>query len=151
MALWGAQYAGLASAAAPTVALQGTATAQQIENAPLVNQSADVQNRYSSQIIDNRNDVFINQPIINNRDHYVNNINTQVIRDNNYYHYNTQNLYRDNIINTYQNQVIRQTNNFATYSSTVGVLPGTAQSIDYGTTYAGYAAGYAGAAAGLLL
>ena len=132
-----------ASLAAPAVALAGSQQSLAIQNPPLLTQSATQQARYSQQIIDNRTDITVNQPIINNRDHYINNINTQIIRDNNFYHYNQQNLYRDNIINTYQNQVFRQQNNFADYSQSFGQLPGTVSNIDYGTSYGGYLGGNA--------
>ena len=163
MALLGGQFAApaLAAAAAPAVAaptavLPGAATSQAIERPAIVNNFADSQNRYTSQVVDNRNDVFINQPIINNRDHYINNLNTQIIRDNNFYHYNTQNLYRDNVINTYQNQVVRQQFNYSTASQTFGRLPGSVSNINYGTQFlnggavwgAGLGYGWGAAAAG---
>ena len=132
-----APLAAGAALAAPTVALTGTQQALQYTNPALLTQSATQQARYSQQIVDNRTDITVNQPIINNRDHYVNNINTQVIRDNNFYHYHQQNLVRDNVINTYQNQVFRQQNNFSDYSQSFGRLPGTVSNINYGTTFAG--------------
>ena len=145
-----APLAPAAAAVAPTVALPGQQQALQYTNPPLLTQSATQQARYSQQVIDNRTDITVNQPIINNRDHYVNNINTQVIRDNNFYHYHQQNLVRDNVINTYQNQVLRQQNNFSDYSQSFGRLPGTVSNINYGTSFGGWlggAAAYGGAAA----
>ena len=123
--------------AAATQLLAGTSQAYQQNLAPLQTQSADSQNVYSQQIQDNRRDIYINQPIINDRNHYINNINRQLIRDNNFYHYQQQNLYRDNYINTYQNQVYRQTNNYASYSCSTGLLAGSVSNYNYGTTCCG--------------
>ena len=149
MALYAAdaQFAApFAAAAAPTLALAGTQQALAYQNPAIVTQEATQQARYSQQVVDNRTDITVNQPIINNRDHYINNINTQVIRDNNFYHYHQQNFVRDNVINTFQNQVFRQQNNFADYSQSFGRLPGTVSNIDYGTSFGGVAGCGLGAA-----
>ena len=139
-----------AAAAGPAVALPGAQQALAYQNAPIVTQSATQQARFSQQVVDNRTDITVNQPIINNRDHYINNVNTQVIRDNNFYHYRQQNFVRDNVINTFQNQVFRQQNNFSDYSQSFGRLPGTVSNIDYGTSFGGWLGGAAawGGAAG---
>ena len=114
----------------------GTCQQYQYTNAPVLRQSADSANRYSQSLIDNRNDIFINQPIINTRDHFVNNIHSQLIRDNNHYHYHTQNLFRDNVHHRYYQQVFRQQNNFYSSSSSCGVLPGCVTHSFAGTSFA---------------
>lgn len=119
------------------VALAGTNQAYQYTNAPLATQTADCQAKYTAQVVDNRNDIYINQPIINDRNHYINNINRQLIRDNNYYHYQKQDLYRDNTINRYFNQVYRKTQNFASCSSSCGVIPGSSTCYSYGNAFCG--------------
>ena len=131
-----ALVANAAAAAAPCpLALAGARQAAHYQNPPVLNSFADCQNRYSQQLVDNRTDILINQPIINNRDHHVNNINTQLIRDNNFYHYHQQNLFRDNLINHFHNQVLRQQNNFSDYSCSSGILPGTVTNINHGTSF----------------
>ena len=137
LAVAGPVAAPVAAIAAPPVALPGQQQAFQYSNPPVVTQSADAQNRYSQQLIDNRNDIFVNQPIINNRNHFINNINSQLIRDNNFYHYHQQNLVRDNVINRYHNQVMRTSRCFSDFSCTAGRLPGTVTNINMGTTFGG--------------
>ena len=109
----------------------------QCNNPPCYVNSADFQNRYSQQCVDNRTDIHVNQPIINNRNHYVNNVNAHVIRDNNYYHYHQQNLARDNFINLYYNQIYRTSQCYSDYSCSNGTLPGTIQNINMGTIFCG--------------
>lgn len=115
----------------------GQQRAYHCNNPPCYNETCDVQNRYSQQCVENRNDIYVNQPIINNRNHFVNNINSQIVRDNNYYHYNQQNLARDNFINRYFNQVYRTSCSYADYSCTSGTLPGMCSNINMGTVFCG--------------
>ena len=125
----------MACCGSPAVALPGAQQAYQYTNAPVYTSTADCSSRYSQQLVDNRTDIYINQPIINNRDHHINHVNSQLIRDNNFYHYHTQNLFRDNVINHYQNRVFRQQNNFADYSCSYGVLPGSISNVNHGTCF----------------
>jgi hypothetical protein len=125
----------LAAGNACPLALAGTQQVAHYQQPPLLNASADCQSRFSQQLVDNRTDIFVNQPIINNRDHHINNINTQIIRDNNFYHYHQQHLFRDNVINHFSNRVLRQQNSFADYSCSSGVLPGSVTNINHGTSF----------------
>lgn len=95
---------------------------------PRVQCNADCSNRYSQQLVDNNNHIFVTQPVINERNHHVNYLNRTLIRDNNFHHYRVNNLYRDNVINRHYNQVFRTTRNFCDYSCTQGVIQGTCTS-----------------------
>ena len=102
---------------------------------PRVTCNADCANRYSQQLYDNNNHIFVTQPVINERNHHVNHLNRTLIRDNNFHHYRQHNLFRDNVINRFYNQVYRQQRNFADYSCSQSVVQGTVTSTPPVNTY----------------
>ena len=115
------------------IAVAGCQRACQYAYPPIVNATADCAYRYSNQLVDNRADVYVTQPIINNRDHHIHHVNTVNVRDNAFYHYHQQNMVRDNCINHFYNRVVRQENNFVDYSASCCTLPGTVANVDEGT------------------
>jgi hypothetical protein len=92
-------------------------------------------NRYSQQLFDNNNHVYVTQPVINERNHLVNYLNRTLIRDNNYHHYRVNHLYRDNVINRYYNQVFRTQRHFCDYSCSQACVPGVVTATPPVNTY----------------
>ena len=107
----------------------------QYQNAPLYKCTNDSSNVVSQQVVDNRNDIYIDQPVLNDRFHFNNHVNRQLISDNNYWHYDLKMIYRDNYIHHNQNQFVRQQFNYADISYESSVMPGACMNLNCGQRF----------------